>query len=56
MKPVLPASNATMENRYDRTEGISGSAQHDILVGTDDTELSMLGNELTGNDMVWYGM
>jgi hypothetical protein len=46
MRPVLPPSNATVSNRYDRTEGISGSPFNDVIKGTNETEASMGGNEL----------
>jgi len=46
LRPVHPPSNATMENRYDRVEGISGSPKSDILIGTENPALAMIGNEL----------
>jgi len=46
LRPELPVSNATMENRYDRVEGVSGSPMADILVGNDNLPVEMIGNEL----------
>jgi len=46
LRPILPPSNASILNRYDRIEGISGSPFGDILNGTANTAVSLLGNEL----------
>ncbi|MDE0885431.1 MAG: thrombospondin type 3 repeat-containing protein [Myxococcota bacterium] len=42
LAPILPPSNATIQNRYDRVEGLSGSPMPDILNGT--------GNQVFGDD------
>ena len=49
LRPILPPSNATVSNRYDRIEGISGSPFADILKGTANPlgEGADLGNELS---------
>jgi len=45
LAPILPPSNATVSNRYDRVEGISGSPMPDILRGTS----NLLGGGDAGN-------
>ena len=45
-RPILPPSNATIQNRYDRVEGISGSPFSDILRGSTNDPADMTGNEL----------
>ena len=45
-RPVLPPSNDTIRNRYDRVEGLSGSDHPDILKGTPNRPGVSLGNEL----------
>ena len=52
IRPILPPSNATVQNRYDRTEGISGSAFADILKGTDNPLGTTEGNELVNFDLI----
>ncbi|NQZ97707.1 MAG: hypothetical protein HRU01_14445, partial [Myxococcales bacterium] len=34
LRPILPPSNSSIQNRYDRVEGLSGSPLGDILRGT----------------------
>ena len=46
LRPVLPPSNDTILNRYDRVEAISGSDHSDILRGTANRAGSSSGNEL----------
>ncbi|OUS28812.1 hypothetical protein A9Q98_07250 [Thalassotalea sp. 42_200_T64] len=50
IRPILPPSNATVQNRYDRVEGISGSPHGDILKGTAFALDS--GNVLVNFDMI----
>ena len=50
--PTLPPSNATVLNRYDRVEGISGSPKADILNGTENAAGASDGNELVNFDLV----
>ena len=50
--PTLPPSNATVLNRYDRVEGISGSPSGDILNGTANPAGASNGNELVNFDLV----
>jgi len=45
-RPQLPPSNSTVLNRYDRVEGMSGSALADILIGTDNRLGDDRGSEL----------
>jgi len=47
LKPIIPPSNATVDNRYDRIEGLSGSPHPDILKGTD----GGLGGADVGNEL-----
>jgi len=47
LKPILPPSNASILNRYDRVEGISGSPHPDILDGTSRILAGEPGNELS---------
>ena len=51
-RPQLPPSNASVQNRYDRVEGISGSPLADVLRGTDTTAAGNAGNELVYFDLV----
>ncbi|MGE4606096.1 MAG: peroxidase family protein, partial [Myxococcota bacterium] len=46
IRPIIPVSNASVSNRYDRIEGLSGSAFGDILRGTANPIDSLNGNEL----------
>jgi Ca2+-binding RTX toxin-like protein len=46
LRPVLPPSNDTILNRYDRVEGASGSSRGDILRGTANPPGLDRGNEL----------
>ena len=46
LAPILPPSNATILNRYDRVEGLSGSPMPDILKGTRNAGEGGPGNEL----------
>ena len=50
--PTLPPSNATVLNRYDRVEGLSGSPSGDILNGTANPAGASNGNELVNFDLV----
>ncbi|MCS5678579.1 MAG: hypothetical protein NZ603_01585, partial [Acidimicrobiales bacterium] len=50
IKPVLPVSNASIGNRYDRVEGISGSPLGDILNGTNNVAVNLSGNELVAEN------
>ena len=47
LRPILPPSNATINNRIDRVEGFSGSPLPDILKGTDNPPGGDVGNELS---------
>ncbi len=47
LRPILPPSNATVNNRYDRIEGFSGSPLPDILKGTANSAGAEVGNELS---------
>jgi len=47
LRPILPPSNATVDNRYDRMEALSGSPHPDILKGTPNQGGTDLGNELS---------
>ncbi|MEO2175970.1 MAG: peroxidase family protein, partial [bacterium] len=51
-KPILPPSNDTVNNRYDRVEGISGSSLADILSGTANAGGDDRGNELVNIDLI----
>ena len=46
LRPTLPPSNNTVQNRYDRVEAISGSPHSDILRGTPNRPGTSAGNEL----------
>lgn len=46
LRPVLPPSNNTIANRYDRVEGASGSSLGDIIRGTRNAPGTSRGNEL----------
>ncbi|MCS5617928.1 MAG: hypothetical protein NZ658_08015, partial [Pirellulales bacterium] len=46
LRPTLPPSSATVADRYDRVEGVSGSPHADILNGAALTEAGLGGNEL----------
>jgi Ca2+-binding RTX toxin-like protein len=50
-RPTIPPSNDTINNRYDRVEGISGSSFADILRGTGMIAGDFDGNELTQANM-----
>jgi Ca2+-binding RTX toxin-like protein len=52
LRPVLPPSNNTVLNRYDRVEGISGSPLGDILKGTANPPGASSGNELVNFDLI----
>ncbi len=52
LRPVLPPSNDTVLNRYDRVEGISGSSLADILNGTGNPPGASSGNELVNFDLI----
>ena len=52
IRPILPPSNDTVLNRYDRTEGISGSPLGDILNGTGNAPGLSGGNELVNFDLI----
>jgi len=52
LRPTLPPSNDTVLNRYDRTEGISGSPLADILNGTGNPPGESSGNELVNFDLI----
>ncbi len=47
LRPILPPSNATINNRIDRVEGFSGSPLPDILKGTANAPGGDIGNELS---------
>jgi Ca2+-binding RTX toxin-like protein len=47
LRPILPPSNSTIDNRYDRIEGLSGSPYPDILNGTPNQGGADIGNELS---------
>jgi len=51
-RPQIPPSNASVQNRYDRTEGISGSPHADILRGIDNIAGGNAGNELVNFDLI----
>jgi len=46
LRPTLPPSNATILDRYDRVEGVSGSSSPDILRGTSNLEAVAGGNAM----------
>ena len=46
IRPIIPPSNDSVSNRYDRVEGLSGSAFGDILRGTANSLGSSSGNQL----------
>ena len=47
VQPILPVSSASILNRYDRVEGLSGSPMADILRGTPNPAGDASGNELS---------
>ncbi|HIG70251.1 MAG TPA: hypothetical protein EYQ46_09535 [Myxococcales bacterium] len=47
LQPILPVSSASILNRYDRVEGLSGSPLADILRGTAGEAGDFSGNELS---------
>ena len=51
-RPTIPPSNNSVQNRYDRTEGISGSPLADILNGTGNALGTTEGNELVNFDLI----
>ncbi len=51
-RPTLPPSNDSVQNRYDRVEGISGSPFGDILNGTGNEPGSTAGNELVNFGLI----
>ena len=52
LRPVIPPSNASIQNRYDRVEGVSGSPFGDILRGTANPLGTNNGNELVNFDLI----
>ena len=52
VRPILPPSNQTVLNRYDRVEGVSGSPFADILRGTNNPVGLNAGNELVNFDLI----
>ncbi len=51
-RPTIPPSNNSVQNRYDRVEGISGSPFGDILNGTGNAPGTTSGNELVNFDLI----
>ncbi len=52
LRPGTTPSNSTISNRYDRVEGVSGSAHADILRGTANPPGEQNGNELVNFDLI----
>jgi hypothetical protein len=52
LRPQTTPSNSTISNRYDRVEGVSGSAHADILRGTANPLGVESGNELVNFDLI----
>ncbi len=51
-RPTIPPSNNSVQNRYDRVEGISGSPLGDILNGTGNEPGTTEGNELVNFGLI----